>query len=150
MGLWLATVTTDGCLRVWHSRSGEPVLTVSQAHQGAIQSVAFNYDGSLLATASVDHSAKIWQFNDGQCRHHLQGHKAAVNDARFSPDGKWLVTASDDHTCCLWSCEDGILKQVLKNHQGIVNTAQFSPDGQQILSAGNDRTIQTYHCNLRL
>ncbi|MDM8548035.1 WD40 repeat domain-containing protein [Candidatus Venteria ishoeyi] len=149
-GLWLATVTTDGCLRVWHSRSGEPVLTVSQAHQGAIQSVAFNYDGSLLATASVDHSAKIWQFNDGQCRHHLQGHKAAVNDARFSPDGKWLVTASDDHTCCLWSCEDGILKQVLKNHQGIVNTAQFSPDGQQILSAGNDRTIQTYHCNLRL
>ncbi|OYV85668.1 MAG: hypothetical protein B7Z73_13135 [Planctomycetia bacterium 21-64-5] len=64
-------------------------------HAGDVYSVAFSPDGRLLATASQDHTARLWDAATGRQRAILAGHRDEVNAVAWSPDGKLLASASD-------------------------------------------------------
>ena len=64
--------------------------------------MAFSPDGRLLATASGDKTARLWDPATGECLRTLTGHTGAVWGVAFSPDGRLLATASDDKTARLW------------------------------------------------
>ena len=65
-------------------------------------SVAFSPDGTRLATAGADHTARLWDVQTGQPLLECKGHTDSVYGVTFSPDGMWLATASLDRTARLW------------------------------------------------
>ena len=71
-------------------------------HTGPVNAVAFSPDGTQLATASGDHTARLWDSATGTHRTTLTGHDRPVNAVAFSPDGTQLATASYDGTARLW------------------------------------------------
>jgi hypothetical protein len=64
--------------------------------------VAFSPDGSRLATASDDGTARLWDVASGKPLIVLRGHPAPVVAVAFSPDGSRLATAGADGTARLW------------------------------------------------
>ena len=64
---------------------------------------AFSPDGALLATASSDATARLWEASGGRCVRMLTGHGGGLNSVAFSPDGGMLATASTDATARLWA-----------------------------------------------
>jgi WD40 repeat protein len=48
---------------VYEIASGKELLTL-RAHTEAVNSVAFSPDGKRLASASSDHSIKVWKVTD--------------------------------------------------------------------------------------
>ena len=74
-------------------RSGRELLTLS-GHTDAVNGVAFSPDGTRLATASGDQTAKVWDVASGREVLTLTGHTDAVHGVAFSPDGTRLATAS--------------------------------------------------------
>jgi len=76
---------------------GKELLTL-RGHSGDVDSVAFSPDGKRLATASWDHTAKVWEAESGKEPLTLRGHSDFVLGVVFSPDGKHLATASEDGT----------------------------------------------------
>jgi WD40 repeat protein len=132
--LIVVTGGTDGLMRVYHEDG--PFLYARRAGHRAISSVAISPDGSLIATASRDGTARIWDLKTGRVLHTLVGHRAAVTSIAFSPDGKDVLTASADHDARLWDAKTGAPLQVLRWHFGTVTDAQFSPDGRWIVTAG--------------
>jgi predicted NACHT family NTPase len=71
-------------------------------HASEVWAVAFSPDGRLLATASVDQTARVWDPATGDCLRILAGHAGEVTGVAFSPDGRLLATASNDKTARLW------------------------------------------------
>ena len=68
------------------------------SHTNRVYGVAFSPDGTRLATASMDKTAKVWDVSSGQEVRTLAGHTNTVYGIVFSPDGTRLATASGDRT----------------------------------------------------
>jgi WD40 repeat protein len=68
--------------------------------------VSWSPDGRLLATASSDRTAKIWDAATGRLEHTVTGHRGIVYAVAFSPDGRLLATASGDRTVRIWPVPD--------------------------------------------
>jgi WD40 repeat protein/serine/threonine protein kinase len=123
-----------------------PPITLSN-HTDTITTATFNPTDDLVATASKDKTARIWQVADGKELFTLKGHQDVVVSTSFSPDGKLLLTASLDKTAKLWKVADGTLITTLIGHSDALRTAQFSPDGQQILTTSYDHTAKIWDTN---
>jgi WD40 repeat protein/DNA-binding SARP family transcriptional activator len=114
-------------------RSGDEVLAL-----GAPDPVdaAWSPDGTSIATADQDGSARIFDARTGRQRLALVGHRNGVTDVDWSPDSTQVVTASDDGTAKVWPVlgGDGRERFTLSaqdTRSGLVSAA-FSPDGSHV------------------
>ena len=115
-------------------------------HAGDVLGVAFSPDGRLLATASDDKTARLWDPATGGHLRTLTGHAGKVYGVAFSPDGRLLASGSGDHTVRLWDPATARHLRTLKGHAGAVLGVAFSPDGRLLASAGggDDKTVRLW------
>jgi len=71
-------------------------------HTGPGRQAVFSPDGTLLATASVDRTVKLWHLPDGKLTGVLTNPEGITSIA-FSPDGLLLATGSSDDKIRLWA-----------------------------------------------
>lgn len=113
-----------------------------RAHTNAINNIAFDTQGKLLASCSSDLSIKIWKFdNPLKCIKTLNGHEHLVSVVEFSLDGNLLYSASRDKTIKVWEVNSGFCKQTLKGHEEWVRTISLNESGTLLASAADDETI---------
>ncbi|MCX6676766.1 MAG: WD40 repeat domain-containing protein [Methanothrix sp.] len=109
-------------------------------HNGWVYSVSFSPDGSKVAAANGDGTARIWDASTGTELHRLN-HDYRVNSVSFSPDGNKVATASLDTTARIWDVSSGAELHTL-DHDNEVVSASFSPDGNKVATiskmAAND------------
>lgn len=99
-------------------------------HDGPVYSVSFSPDGSKLATASCDNTARIWDVETGMELHRLT-QENCVRSISFSPDGSKLATGSDDSTARIWDVANW--KELQKFTDGdMIVSVSFSPDGSKL------------------
>ncbi|XRA98618.1 WD repeat domain-containing protein [Pycnococcus provasolii] len=82
-----------------------PVPGEASVHATAALRVAFAPDGSRLATAGADGTARCLKLPLSKHRGagtDLVGHDGPVLDVRWSHDGRWMLTASTDRSAMLW------------------------------------------------
>ena len=101
--------------------------------------MAFSPDGRLLATASRDDTARLWDPATGEHLRTLTGHTDGVWGVAFSPDGRLLATASNDSTARLWDPATGEHLRTLTGHTDGVRGVAFSPDGHLLATASQRR-----------
>ncbi|MEB3826305.1 AAA-like domain-containing protein [Phormidium sp. CCY1219] len=111
-------------------------------HGGEVFRIAFSPDGTSIASASNDRTARIWR-KDGSLVATLTGHTAGVVGIAFSPDGNTIATGSNDGTIKLWQ-PDGTLLQTLTGHGDRIWDVSFSPDGRTLASASWDGTVKLW------
>jgi WD40 repeat protein len=72
-----------------------PSLQLTLRHDGPVSAVAFSPDGKLVATASWDHTTRVFEAASGR-EIALLAHQNPVMAVVFSPDGKLLVAQTSD------------------------------------------------------
>jgi hypothetical protein len=123
----LVAVGRGATVEITDAATLEPV-TVIAGHAGTVWSVTYSPDGTHLATASHDGSARVWDAATGQPRLTITGHTDTVWSVAYSPDGTHLATASHDGSARIWDAATGQLRATLVSlaHDGY---AVLLPDG---------------------
>jgi WD40 repeat protein len=113
-------------------------------HQDSVWSVAWSPDGSKLATASKDNTARVWDAATGRELLVLRGHLRAVESVAWSPDGSKLATASEDRAAKVWDASSGRELLTVYGHLGDVMSVAWSPDGTKLATASRDNTAKVW------
>ena len=125
-------------------------VAILERHRSSVSSVAFHPTLPLLATGSLDKTAKLWRLSaDGTaatCVATLEGHSYWVNSVAFHPTALLLATGSADHTVKLWRFEsDGsstTCVATLVGHSGYVNSVAFHPTAPLLAIGFGNNTVK--------
>jgi WD40 repeat protein len=120
-------------------------VRVLTGHQDLVSAVAFCPKGRYLASASDDHSVRIWDLQRGAEQKVLE-HKHQVQQVTFSPDGKYLVCPSLDTkgspVAAIWDTASWTIIALLMGHKEWINSVAFVPDGSTLVTGSDDHTIR--------
>jgi WD40 repeat protein len=84
----------------------DKVVTVLTAHTGQVEDISYSSDGKLLATASIDHTVRIWDPHTGRLLRILY-HPGPVDAVAFGPTSNRIATLDYAGTIRLWdACTD--------------------------------------------
>src|SRR3954463_10351404 len=129
----IATSGEDARIAIW--QPGEPTpRRVLEGHLAPVAALAASPDGMTLASASWDHSVRLWPLAGGAPRV-LEGHTQNVNGVAFTPDGRAVVTAGYDATIRVWPLAGDA--PTIATLPTPLNTVAVAPDGE-IVTAGAD------------
>lgn len=150
-------------IHVWNVQTSALVDRLS-GHEGPVQSLDFSPDGSLLASGSWDHTAKLWSFFGRTATTEQALLQTEVLNLCFRPDGKHLAISTRDGLISVYDVKT--MAQVAeidaKNdlRQGRFETDMFtsknssrgnhassisySVDGTMILAGGNSKYVCLY------
>jgi WD40 repeat protein len=98
----------------------------------------------MLATASDDRTARIWDPLSGAPVRTLNGHDSWVFGVVFSPRGDQIATGSWDQTARIWDAATGECLATLAGHAGTVEAVAFSPSGALLATASADATARLW------
>ncbi|MFJ9555313.1 NACHT and WD40 repeat domain-containing protein [Nocardiopsis sp. NPDC101807] len=143
-GTALAASSEDGTVRLWDITAGRPTLTETLPHDGRVASVAFNHDGTTLATGTG--TARLWDITTDQpTLTETLFHDGRVASVAFNHDGTTLATGSDDGTARLWdiTTDQPTLTETLP-HDGRVASVAFNHDGTTLATGSNDSTARLW------
>jgi WD40 repeat protein len=113
-------------------------------HDDWVRALAWSPDGHLIATASSDGTARIWDARSGAPVLICRGHEAEVQSISWSPDSRRIATGSRDCTVRVWDAATGELTDLHREHTAEVQCVAWSPDGRLLASAASDRTVRLW------
>ena len=145
-GTRLVAGAGDGHLYVWDAQDGR-LLQRLAGHQGAIMSVAFNPDGTRLASVGGGWGKGelfVWCAHTGELLHTLSEPSEVVYALAWSPTGTMLISGGSDGMLRWWDVERGECVHTRQAHQGTVQSLKMSPDGRSLASCGDDGAINIW------
>jgi cytochrome c len=127
------TAGADGRIAIWSVGKTQPDI-VLEGHTAPIVALAVSPDGATLASASWDHTVRLWPLAGGSPRV-LSGHGQNVNGVAFTPDGKSVVSVSYDLMMRITPVNG--LGETLVTMDTPLNAVAIAMDGEIIVGAAN-------------
>ena len=118
-GVRLATGAADHCVKMWDLRKrSEATLAAHHSNVTAVRFARFDDGkvfgcnalcGTVLVSASFDHTVKLWTVADLTLAHTLLGHESRVADVDIASDASLVVSAGHDKTWKLWRVDSDVI-----------------------------------------
>ncbi len=137
----------NNTIRLWNAGDGALIRQLN-GHTGAVRSVRYSPNGTILASGAEDDLVKLWNPQNGNLLRDLTDHSAMVTSVNWSSDGNMLATGSWDNDVIIWDTTDYSIITILNQTdegagnillQNPVNAVTFSPDASQIAVAYNGK-----------
>jgi len=128
----LAVLSVGTYLHVHNANTGKLVLTLT-GHTSEIRGLAFDKDGTKLASGSADRTVRIWDTRTGKLLQTLRGHNEPVYWVDFANDGQTLASGTDA-TAIIWDLKRGRSLRTLSYSKGGY-AGRFSPNGKWLVTA---------------
>lgn len=164
-----ATGGGDNNVRVWRLKTpaelDEPpqveYLATLAKHEGAVNAVRFNKQGTALASAGDDGVVCLWvptnqdratqfgnDFEDLETWRILKKCRSAsfgeIYDLAWSPSGRFLAATSMDKVVSILDTVEGTCVAALRDHKHYVQGVAWDPRGEFLATQSSDQSVLIY------
>lgn len=126
-----ASVSDDGSLVLWDLENAGMKKRIPGTGD-KILDIDVSPDGAMVAVASWDQVARVYDAESGAPVAAMKGHRGNVNAVRFSADGKTLYSVSYDGTLRSWDTQTGRFRRRLADHGWAINVLDRLPHGHLV------------------
>ncbi|HEY2951590.1 MAG TPA: DUF1549 domain-containing protein, partial [Verrucomicrobiae bacterium] len=130
-----------------------------EAHLGHVFALAFNHDGSMLASAGTDKTLNIWDTKTRKQEIVLNKQPAPVTALAWTPDGKSLFAVCDDGSLRAFTefkthsgaeSSQGAQDRTLAKAGEVLYSLTVSADGRNVFAGGHDGFVHTWGADGKL
>lgn len=115
-----------------------------EGHRDYVYHLAFNHDGTRLASCGYDKVIRVWDTATGKTVGVLKEHTEAIYAVAFSADGTLLASAAADRSVKIWKVDDGVRLYTITEPTDAVLTLAFRPGTRQLAAGGQDKRIRVW------
>jgi len=140
----LATAGVDGTVKVWNVLD-QSLNRKIVAHDGGVQSIAFDGTGELLISGGRDDSAVcIWDAGSGKSIYKWKNHDATIRAVAIDLKGRYAASGDDNGRLFLQDLRTGRLARALGGHDAPIFGVAFSPTEPRLASVGHDKCLRLW------
>ncbi|XP_042189770.1 PWP2 small subunit processome component, partial [Callorhinchus milii] len=149
---------------VWSMQTGR-LLDVMSGHEAPVSGLAFSPQQGLLASASWDHTVRLWEMFDSWKSQETLNLNAEALTVTFRPDGRELAVATLDGQITFWEPRNAVQTGSIETRHDLkvgrrqldkitakqaakgkaVSTLCYSADGSSVLAGGHSRFVCVYN-----
>ncbi|KAG0715759.1 Coatomer subunit beta' [Chionoecetes opilio] len=147
---FILTCSDDMTIKLWNWDKKWSCQQVFEGHSHYVMQIVINpKDNNTFASASLDHSVRVWQLGSPQPNFTLYDHKRGVNCVDFyhGGDKPYLISGGDDSLVKIWDYQNKTCVQTLEGHSQNVSSVSFHPELPIILTGSEDCTVRVWHAN---
>jgi F-box and WD-40 domain protein 1/11 len=138
---YIVTCSKDTTICVWDRETGELIKKLT-GHRGPVNAVQMR--GNLLASASGDGMAKLWNLTDGLCVKEFSSKDRGLACVEFSEDGRSILAGGNDQVIYEYDTNTGDLVRELIGHRGLVRSLHLDSANNRIVSGSYDMSVKVW------
>jgi WD repeat-containing protein 90 len=144
-GLRVAAVTNKGTLGMLELPT-QRYTTLIRSHIGPVMALATDPVNREFATASSDHSVRIWDFDTCDQLYEFDSPSEVPTCLCYHPLHYMIVAGFSNGIIRVFDIATTSLIEEHHCHRGQVNALAFSSDGTRLFSSGEDGVVVVYDC----
>ena len=137
----IVSCSKDTTICVWDRRTGEQLRRMT-GHRGPVNAVQLR--GNLIASASGDGVAKLWNLTSGHCIKEFRSKDRGMACLDFSLDSRTILSGGNDQVVYQFDTSSGQLVRELTGHQKLVRSLYLDNTNGRIISGSYDTSVRAY------
>ena len=138
---YIVTCSKDTTICLWDRETGELIKKMT-GHRGPVNAVQMR--GNLLASASGDGMAKLWNLTAGLCVKEFSSKDRGLACVEFSEDGRSILAGGNDQVIYEYDTNTGDLVRELIGHKGLVRSLHLDSSNNRVVSGSYDMSVKVW------
>lgn len=115
-----------------------PILQVLREHEGPVNAVAFNSNGSHLASAGKDKKVRLWNIGNAKVERSFPGAENDLYCVAISGNNQYVAAGGQDKKVHVWQFNDAKNVQTVELNAAVRGVA-FSSDHRRVAFGSDDQ-----------
>ena len=128
---------------IWDYLTGELVEELPTRDK-AVMSLVYSPDGTVLATADLLGSIRLWQLEPVRQIMVIPGPVSRFPALTFDSDGSRIAAELWDNSVAVWDTNTGTRIGAIRGHVPPARSIDFSPDGRSLAVASADSVVRIW------